>query len=219
MLALSDYPLHGLGLYDDLESWVQYSGYVWSSWTTKVVQPAHIDPALQAMIDQSSQQKTSATNQPSHTSVPSTSSTAAGLKGSYAESFPSAPPYPDASGDVNMESSADKRSRESPDSTFKPEGKSLKTSGVATATSTEEVTSGECAADTSTNDGSNDAAPKTPSVRWTARDAAEAKLAVRQMHRRFPAWKLKLCTEVFHASPADLVRIAEVTEISLYLLN
>ena len=37
--------------------------------------------------------------------------------------------------DVSMELPADKRSRESPDSTLKPEGKSLKTSGVATATS------------------------------------------------------------------------------------
>ena len=114
---------------------------------------------------------------------------------------------------MNVESSADKRSRESPDSTLKPEGKSLKTSGVATATSPEDVNSNTCAADTATFDGSNDAAPGAPTVRWKARDAAEAKLFVRQMHRRIPAWKLKLCTEALHASPVDLVRIAEVTEI------
>ena len=132
--------------------------------------------------------------------------------GSYASTFPTAPPYPDSAEDVNMESSANKRLRESPDSTLKPEGKSLKTSGVATATSTEDVTSNTCAADTATFDGSSDAAPRAPTVRWKARDAAEAKLFVRQMHRRIPAWKLKLCTEALHASPIDLVRIAEVTE-------
>ena len=33
------------------------------------------------------------------------------------------------------------------------------------------------------------------------------------MHRRIPAWKLKLCAEVLNASPADLTRIAELTEI------
>ena len=117
------------------------------------------------MIDQSSRQGASAASQPSHISAPSTSSTMTGLKGSYASTFPSAPPYPDSSGDVNMESSADKRSRESPDSTLKPEGKSLKTSGVATATSTKDVTSSSCAADSATFDGSNDAAPKAPTIR------------------------------------------------------
>ena len=33
------------------------------------------------------------------------------------------------------------------------------------------------------------------------------------MHQRIPAWKLKLCAEVLNASPVDLARIAEVTEI------
>ena len=47
---------------------------------------------------------------------------------------------------MTMEAPADKRSRESPDSTLKPEGKSLKTSGVAPATSVEPVVSGACAA-------------------------------------------------------------------------
>ena len=58
VLVLNEYPLHGLGLDSMmiLSPWEQCSGYVWSSWTTKVVQPAHIDSALQAMIDQSSQQ-------------------------------------------------------------------------------------------------------------------------------------------------------------------
>ena len=213
VLTLSEYPLQGLGLYDDLETCEQYSGYVWFSWTTKTVQPAHIDSALQAMIDQSSRQGASAAGEPSRISDPSTLSTTTGFKGSYASTFPSAPPYPDSSGDVNMKSSADKRSRESPDSTLKPAGKLLKTSGVATATSTKDVMSSSCATDSATFDGSNDAAPKAPTIRWRAKDAAEAKQSVRQMHRRIPAWKLKLCAEVLNASPADLARIAEVTEI------
>ena len=116
VLMLSEYPLQGLGLYDDLETCEQYSGYVWSNWTTKTVQPAHIDSALQAMIDQSSRQGVNAASQPSHTSAQPTSSTTTGFKGSYASSFPTASPYPDSSGDVNMESSAvkDQESHQTP---------------------------------------------------------------------------------------------------------
>ena len=44
-----------------------------------------------------------------------------------------AAPFPDSAEDVSMDSVVDKRSRESPDSTLKPEGKSLKTSETATA--------------------------------------------------------------------------------------
>ena len=51
LFVMDEYPLHGLGVYEDLESWEQYSGYVWSTWTTKQAQLVHIDPALQAMID------------------------------------------------------------------------------------------------------------------------------------------------------------------------
>ena len=51
VLTLDEYPLHGLGLYDNFESWEQCTGYIWSNWTTKEAQPVHVDPALQAMID------------------------------------------------------------------------------------------------------------------------------------------------------------------------
>ena len=64
VLVLNEYPQYGLGLYENLESWEQYSGYAWSSWTTKVVQPVHIDPALQAMIDQSLSSSASAASPP-----------------------------------------------------------------------------------------------------------------------------------------------------------
>ena len=95
VLMLNEYPLRGLGLYDDLETCEQYSGYVWSSWPTKIVQQAHGDSALQAVIDQSSQQGVNAASQPSHISAPTTSSTTTGFKGSYASTFPTAPPYPE----------------------------------------------------------------------------------------------------------------------------
>ena len=53
--AMDEFPLHGLGLHDDYESWSQYQGYVWYGWTTRKTQPMHIDPALQMLIDQSVQ--------------------------------------------------------------------------------------------------------------------------------------------------------------------
>ena len=46
VLTLDQYPRDGLGTYDDLETSNQFSGYVWSDWTTKTVQPMHIDDAL-----------------------------------------------------------------------------------------------------------------------------------------------------------------------------
>ena len=42
---------------------------------------------------------------------------------------------------------------------------------------------------------------------------------MKQIHRRIPAWKLKLFIEALHASPVDLVRIAEVTEIQFATAN
>ena len=47
-----------------------------------------------------------------------------------------AAPFPDSVDDVSMESGVDKRSRESPDSTLKPEGKSLKMSETTMAPTT-----------------------------------------------------------------------------------
>ena len=50
--TLDQYPRDGLGIYSDLETSSQFSGYKWSDWTTKTLQPMHIDEALRAMIDQ-----------------------------------------------------------------------------------------------------------------------------------------------------------------------
>ena len=132
--AMDEYPLHGLGLYDDFEPWGRYSGHVWSAWTTRKAQPVHIDPALQALIDQSSQLAPSAPGQKYLVNDSAASNLAFESKGSQLPSSNDDPPFPASMEDVSMDTSADKRSRESPDSTLKPEGKSLKTSGVATAT-------------------------------------------------------------------------------------
>ena len=213
ILVLEDYPQHGLGLYEDLESWEQYSGYVWDNWTTKAVQPVHIDPALQAMIDHSSQPSASVACQSGHDNAHSSPNTLTGLQGSYASASPYAPPFPDSVEDVSMEPPADKRSRESPDSTLKPQGKSLKTSGVATATSAESVTPSACAVHTSTCDEGKDAAPEIPTIRWRAREVAETRFLMRQLQNRMPAWKLKTCIEILRTTPVHLAMIGEVTGI------
>ena len=131
--AMGEFPLHGLGLYDDFEPWGRYNGYVWSGWTTRKAQPMHIDSALQALIDQSVQLAPSAVG---HTYLGKDSVTPDSTvesKGSQLPVCDFEPPFPTSLPDVYMEPSADKRSRESPDSTLKPEHKSLKTSGVAVA--------------------------------------------------------------------------------------
>ena len=213
IFASDEYPLHGLGLYENLESWEQYSGYIWSTWTTKTAQPMHIDPALQAMIDQSFQTDSSATGQTYHVNVPSSSSTMTGLKGSHVSSSFDAPPFPVSAEDVSMETPADKRSRESPDSTLKPEGKSLKTSGVATATTEEPVVSSACAADAAATNEGHDDIPEAPTIRWKVNEIAETRLLMWQLHHRMPAWKLKACTEALQVKPVDLAALAEATGV------
>ena len=108
VLMLHQYPRDGLGTYDDLETSSQFSGYVSSDWTTKTVQPMHIDNALKAMIDQPARSGASTEMPSSHISAQSTSNTYAANKGSYASIFSSATPCPDSSEDVSMEASAGK---------------------------------------------------------------------------------------------------------------
>ena len=127
--AMDEYPLHGLGLYDDYESWGKYKDYVWSGWTTKKAQPMHIDPALQAMIDQSVHVAPSVASQTYAGANPVATDSTIESKGSQLPGCDTEPPFPTSEADVCMESSVDKRSRESPDSTLKPEHKSLKTAG------------------------------------------------------------------------------------------
>ena len=66
--SVDKYPVEGLGIYEDFESCSPYSGYVWSDWTAKVVQPMHVDDALKAMINRparSDTRTTMASSQPS----------------------------------------------------------------------------------------------------------------------------------------------------------
>ena len=114
-----------------------------------------------------------------------------------------------------MEASADKRSRESPDTTTKPDGKSLKTSEAASPSPARQDDSESCVSDTHMSGVSagQDVSARIPTNRRKAADASEARLLVRQMHKRVPAWKLQMCVEALNARPIDLVHIAEVTEI------
>ena len=111
------------------------------------------------MIDQSSQLAPSASGQTYHVNDSAASNPMIESKGSQLLSSNDDPPFPASMEDVSMDTSADKRSRESPDSTLKPEGKSLKASGVATATNEEPVVSSACAAIAAAVDHSNPEAP------------------------------------------------------------
>ena len=212
MHTLDQYPVDGLGIYDDLESCSHFSGYVWSDWTTKTVQPMHksdIDDALKAMIDQPVRSGASATMASSQLNIQSDSITNDKNKGSSVSVFSGAPPSPEASTDVSIEASVDKSSRESPDTTTKPDGKSLKTSEAASPSPARHDISESREADTHISDVSagQDANPRPLTNRWTVRDVSEASLLTRQMHKRVPAWKLQLCIEALNARPIDLARI------------
>ena len=213
LFVVDEDPRHGLGLYEDLESWEQYSGYVWSTWTTKKAQPVHVDPALQAMIDQSLQVDSSATGQTYHVNDPSTSDTMVESKGSLIPFITDASPFPGSTVDVCMDTPVDKRSRESLDSTLKPEGKSLKTSGVASAATAESGVSSESAAvKCTTNEDSKDV-PEPPIIRWKVAEIAETRQLMWQLHHRMPAWKLKAYTEALQVRPIDLTALAETTGV------
>ena len=86
---------------------------------------------IQAMIDQPARNSAGTAVPSSHSHAQSVPSAVVVDKGSNMSSSFSAPHPPEASEDVSMETSADKRSRESPDTTNKPDGKPLKTSESA----------------------------------------------------------------------------------------
>ena len=154
------YPSHGLGIYDDYEICEDFHDYVWASWTTKEAQPMQVDPALQVLIDRSKQRLAPDYDQGTSASSDMTNKP---MSGGVAASGNVAPPFPTSSEDVSMESTADKRSRESPDSTLKPEGKSLKTSESTSATSASgDVSATGASAGDSMKPVSASKRPKTP---------------------------------------------------------
>ena len=208
--ARDEFPLHGLGLHDDYESWSRYQGYVWQGWTTRKTQPMHIDPALQSLLDQSMQVDPNAASftyvgGDVGTPAPTTES-----KGSQLPSWESEPPFPDSVSDVDMQHSADKRSRDSPDSTLKPEHKSLKTGGVAVATDEEPVHVGASVANAPAAP-EPDIQPQT--VRWNVSKKEEVRMIMLRLHHSSPAWKLKVCIEAMKVRPIDLSSLAMETGV------
>ena len=130
-LPVDDYPKDGLGVYDDYETCDKFTGYLWATWTTMAAQPMQIDSALQALLNPSSH-VTSGQKGPSYNlGVPVNVNPADEPMGSNECASGVAAPFPASVEDVSMDSGTEKRSRESPDSTLKPEGKSLKTSETA----------------------------------------------------------------------------------------
>ena len=141
VFPVDEYPTHGLGIYDDYETSEDFNGYLWATWTTMEAQPMQIDSALQAMNDQSKQKKSGQTDSSYDMGTSVDIDLSSQPVGSNEFACEAAAPFPDSTEDVSMESGVDKRSRESPDSTLKPEGKSLKTSeSAAAATDTETCT-------------------------------------------------------------------------------
>ena len=134
-----EYPTHGLGIYDDYETSEDFSGYLWATWTTMEAQPMQIDSALQAMIDQCAQMTSGQTGPRYDLGVSVDVDLPSQLIGSNEFAHGVATPFPDPTEDVSMDSVVDKGSRESPDSTLKPEGKSLKTSETTAAAAATDV--------------------------------------------------------------------------------
>ena len=199
-------PTHGLGIYDDYETSEEFNGYIWATWTTMEAQPMQIDSAPQAMIDQS---KKSASGQtaPSYdlgTSVDVDLSCKPMGSNEFARG--AAAPFPDTTDDVSMESGADKRSRESPDSTLKPERKSLKTSESAAATTDADT----CAATSGVLAAGN---TKPSNVSKRPKSIPEAKFLMWEVHQRMPAWKAVRLIESSKDDQVDLAALGEATGI------
>ena len=196
-LPVDEYPKDGLGVYDDFEVCEEFSGYKWATWTTMAAQPMQIDLALQALLNPSGQPG------PKYDlGIPANLDLAGQPLGSNACACAAAAPFPDSVEDVSMDSGADKRSRESPDSTLKPEGKSLKTS---------EATPG--ATDTDTAEASKADSVKPSNVTKRPKTVPEVKSLMWEVHHRMPAWKADKLIEFHKADQADLAALGETTGI------
>ena len=96
-----------------------------------VAQPMQVNAALQALLNPTAQASSSHSAVTYDLGVPVSDDHSSQSVGSNKCAGGLAAPFPDSTDDATMESGTDKRSRESPDSTLKPEGKSLKTSEKA----------------------------------------------------------------------------------------
>ena len=202
ILPLDEYPKHGLGIYDDYETSEEFSGYLWATWTTMAAQPMQIDSALQAMINQSAQVTSGQIGPRYDLGTPANVDLADQPMGSNEFACGAAAPFPESTEDVSMDSVVDKRSRESPDSTLKPEGKSLKTSETATAATV-----------TDTVEVSAVGGMKPSNVTKRPKTIPEAKFLMWEVHQRMPAWKADKLIEFYKTDQADLAVLGEATGI------
>ena len=201
-LPQDEYPKHGLGIYDDYETSEEFNGYLWATWTTMAAQPMQVDSALQDMINQSARVTSGQAGSSYDLGTPINVDSADQPMGSNEYACGEAVPFPDSSEDVSMDSVVDKRSRESPDSTLKPEGKSWKTSERATATT---------ATDTVEVSAAEDAKPSNVTRR--PKTIPEAKLLMWEVCQRMPAWKGDKLIEFYKTDQADLEALGEATGI------
>ena len=189
-------------MYDDYETCAEFNGYIWATWTTKAAQPMQIDSALQALLNPSAQAPSGQKGPNYDMGTPANVDSAAHSKGSHEHACGSAAPYPDSVEDVSMDSGVDKRSRESPDSTLKPEGKSLKTSGAASAAT---------ASDTVGVSTTENVKPSNVTKRPIT--IPEAKSLMWEVHHRRPAWKEEKLIECYKSDQVDLAVLGEATGI------
>ena len=176
ILQADEFPTHGLGIYDDFEVCDRFSGYVWATWTTMAAQPMHIDSALQELLNPGGGAPAGKKGVLYDLGAPTKVNAADQPMGS--NECASGVPYPDSVEDVSMDSGTDKRSRESPDSTLKPEGKSLKTSEPNTVQTTMD-----------TDDVSTAESVKPSNVTKRPKTVSEVESLMQEVHSRMPAWK------------------------------
>ena len=201
-LPVDDFPKNGLGVYDDFEVCDKFSGYIWATWTTMAAQPMQIDSALQALLNPSGRPPSGQPGVHYNLGVPINVNAADQPTGSNEYASGVAAPYPDSVEDVSMDTGTDKRSRESPDSTLKPEGKSLKTSETATVPTT-----------TDTDEMSTADSAKPSNVTKRPKTISEAKSLMREVHQRMPAWKAEKLLETCKVDQVDLAALGEATGI------
>ena len=201
-LAVDDFPKEGLGVYDDFETCAGFSGYIWATWTTMPAQPMQIDPALQALLNPTGAVPSGQFGVPYDLGIPIQVDPADQPMGSNECASGVAVPFPDSAEDVSMDSGADKRSRASPDSTLKPEGKSLKTSDTTNTPATQDP-----------DDASAAMNAKPSNVTKRPKTDSEAKSLMREMHQRMPAWKSEKLLELSKAEQVDLAALGEATGI------
>ena len=199
-LCVDEYPKEGLGVYDDCETCDDFTGYAWATWTTMTAQPMQIDSALQALLTLSAPVSSGQKDLKYDLGTPANLDSADQPMGSNEYACGTAAPFPDSAEDVTMDSGVDKRSRESPDSTLKPEGKLPKTSEAAPTE-----------ADTSAveEDKTETAKPSTMTKRPTT--IPEAKSLMWDVHHRMPAWKAEKLIETLKSEEVDLAALGEVT--------